>query len=219
MKNDKALDLSDQMELLIVESKLNLRSDINLAKKCLLNVIDEKMIEKDFITKSIAHRLYGEILAENHAASISEISKNHFEKAQNYLLKYAKFHNKGHLVPNLDDHEQLTQLSQSLSEEQEDDVDKKIKTSTCIFDTMAKYFDREYGSKCAYMNSLEYQKKKKNYERNQKTLDAMNADGKINKADPEVKKSYIMLMRSVKLDKEVFATAEKEKKNAARNAL
>lgn len=215
----ESIELSDQMELLIEESKLNLKTDVNLAKKCLFTVIEEKNIEKDFITKSTAHRLYGEILADNFAAKISEINDNHFQKAQNYLVKYAQFHQKSHLVPNLDDDKELSQFTQSLSNEHDDVVDRKIKTSTCIFDTVAKYFDREYVNKSAYMKSLDYLNKKKINERNVATLSAMNADGKIDKAEQEVKKSYITLRRSIQIDKEEFKATEKEKKNAAKNAL
>lgn len=218
MKSE-SIEVSDKMELLIEESKLNLKEDLNLAKKCLLSVIEEKKIELDFITKSCAHRLYGEILADNYAMTVSEISKKHFEVAQTYLLKYAQAHERAHLVPNLDNEEQLSQFSQSLTEELDDDIDRKIKSSTCIFDTMAKYFDREYVNKCAYMKSQEYENKKKIYDRNVANVAAMNSDGKIAKADPEVKKSYITLNRSIQIDKEEFKTFEKEKKTAARNAL
>jgi hypothetical protein len=219
MMKSEAMELGDQMELLIEESKLNLKTDVNLAKKCLETVIDEKKIERDFITKSTAHRIYGEILADNYAANISEISEKHFDKAQNYLVKYAQHHQKAHLVPQLDNEEQLTQFSQSLSEELDDDVNRKIKSSTCIFDTMAKYFDREYANKCAYIKSQEYQNKKKIHERNVATLTAMNSDGKIRKADPEIRKAFISLTKSCQIDKEEFKTTEREMKNAARNAL
>lgn len=215
----ESMELSDQMELLIEESKLNIKTDVNLAKKCLLMIIEEKKIEKDYITKSTAHRLYGEILADNYASNISDISDKHFETAKRYLMKYALQHQKAHLVPSLDDNDQLTQFSQTIFEEKSDDVNCKIKSSICIFDTMAKYFDREYVSKCAYTKSLEYQKKKSIYDRNQKLLDAMNLDGQIRAADNEVKKSYTTLNRSLQLDREEFKTTEKEKKNAARNAL
>lgn len=215
----ESLSVSDRMEILIEESKLSMHTDVNLAKKCLQKILEEKETENDFVLKSTANRLYGEILAENYSASISDINKNHFEKSLKYLNQYAKYHKKEYLIPNVDNIEQMTQLSQKLLEENDCEIDKKISDCTSIFDTTAKYFDREYINKCAYINSMEYTEKKKTCEKNQKIIDQMNRDGKLNMQNVEIKKAYAMLTRSTNLDIAEIKSTEAEKKLAAKNAL
>jgi hypothetical protein len=222
IKANESVTARDRMALLIEESKLNLKTDVNLAKKNLLRVIEDPDAKKDLVLMSNAHRLYGEILAENYSASISEINEKYFERSLTFLNKYAQQNNKSHLVPRLDSEEQLSQFSQRALEENgiedESEIDMNIKSCTSIFDTMAKYYDREFINKASYIKSEEFKQKKSLCERNRTLMHQISTRGDI-KQDPEVRRSYILLDRSIKLDEAEFASAEKERKNAAKNAL
>ena len=211
-------DVSDQMELSIEEAKLNAKINWKLAKKCLTTVIEDKQTEKDLVLKCKAHQLHGELLAENYASSTSDINKVNFKVAHKLLMKYAKYHNKEHLIPGLDNQEHFSQFSQALSEEVEDDVDSKIKSCTTLFDTIAKYFDRDYLEKFAYVNSLEYKEKKKILSRNKEKLDRMKADKK-EYGNQDFRKSLVILQRSVELDERELKETESEMKTAAKTAL
>lgn len=66
---------------------------------------------------------------------------------------------------------------------------------------------------------MEYTEKKKTCEKNQKIIDQMNRDGKLNMQNVEIKKAYAMLTRSTNLDIAEIKSTEAEKKLAAKNAL
>jgi hypothetical protein len=219
------LTFCHNMEILIEEAKLNMVNNVEMAKHCLIKVIDESEIERHYIIKSHAYRLYGEVLAENYALSIGDIEKKYFAKSLMFLEKYAKMHNMDHLIANLDDNDvELSQASQEIVQERAKDVEKNIRESSCVFDVIAKYHDREYVYKDNYIKSAEYKAKKKTYAQNKEKIGGLThllrtTDRKNEEHVREINKSLIVLKKSLTFDEAEMEAVEKERKNAAKNAL
>lgn len=221
IKNLENVSHIEQLECLLEEAKLNAKKIPDLAKECLGRIIENKQIESNYILKSKAYHLYGEILAENYTFEISDITKNYFDQSTAHIEKYARIHGKDHLVSKLDDKnpDQLSQGSDILlDEENDDDIELKIREASGVYDTIAKYHDRDYQFKRNYLTSEDFLKKKESYKKNVERYEAMKLS--MNKdTTSDVKKSYVVLQKSINMDKEEIDDAEKRKKSAARNAL
>lgn len=217
-KNLEGITNGHLMEVLIEDAKLHMKSNLNYAKDCLMKVINEKQAESDLILKSTAYHLYGEILAQSYSFNITEINEKYFEKSLAYLKKYAECHNKKYLLPNIDNDEEISRFSQNLlNNENESVIDAKIKSCAKIFDDIAKYFDREYIRKSTYMKSAEFISKKELLEKSNKNLEKMNRD--IRAQNEDIRKSYIILMKSTKLESQAIQEIENEKRIAAKTAI
>lgn len=210
------LSPTTKAEMLIQEAQLNFDTNMNLSKHCLKRVINDKEFVKEFMLKSTALRLYGEILAESHADDITTINAEYFKRSISYLESYAKHNKKSYLVANVD----KTELSQDVSQPQqldsEDVVSKQIKNNICVFDVVAKYFDREYISKSEYIASPDFQNKLKAITRNKKILEEIIK--RVSK-EPDLRKTYVIYKRNLEIDETEIKTAEKQMKAAAGNAI
>lgn len=218
IKTMENVSLSNKMEALLEEAKLNMTCQKELAKHCLMQVIEERDNQSDYIVKSNAYRLYGEILAENYSSCLIDIEKQYFSTSTNYLEKYANYHNKGHLVANFKE-TVIEQYSQVLDDEAETDVVLKIRSSAKIFDTIAKYYDREYEDKNKIINSIEFKKKKETYSKNMIRYQHLSVLSRNPASNQDIKKSLVVLKRSTDYDKQEIETAESEKKTAAKNCF
>ncbi|XP_070498847.1 serine/threonine-protein kinase ATM [Chironomus tepperi] len=212
-----------KLEVLLEEAKLNMNRNEKLAKTCLTEIINTHIKEEDAILLSTAHRLFGEILAENFSVDLSIITKNHFDISMSFLDSYARHYGKHYLVAKLDDDAEFNTFSQSLNEEKDDDdksraIESKIQDASCIYDTIARYNDREYEFKLSYITSPDFVQKKLTYTKNAERMKAMKVNYTKN-ADADFKKSYAILSKSTELDRIEIENAEKEKKLAARNAI
>lgn len=212
-----------KLEVLLEEAKLNMNRNEELAKNCLNEIIDTKIKEEDAILLSTAHRLFGEILAENFSEDLSKISKEHFDVSMSFLDNYATLHGKHYLVAKLDDDVEFNTFSQSLHEQRNDDeqgrlIQAKIHDASSIYDTVARYNDREYEFKLSYITSPDFIQKKSTYLKNAERMRSMKLNYNIT-GDADLRKSYIILSKSTELDKTEIDNAEKEKKLAARNAI
>ncbi|KAL7034827.1 hypothetical protein ACKWTF_008120 [Chironomus riparius] len=215
--------LPKKLEVLLEEAKLNMNKNEEMAKSCLSEIINIKIKDDDAILLSIAHRLYGEILAENFSDDLLVISTNYFDVSMTYLDNYARFHGKQYLVAKLDDDAAFNTFSQSLLTEKIDDeksrlIESKIYDASCIYDTVARYNDREYEFKLSYITSPDFIQKKNTYAKNVERLKPMKMSF-TKDADADFKKSYAILSKSTDLDRIEIENAEKEKKLAAKNAI
>lgn len=221
MRYSSELTVANEAELLIHEAKLNIKTNINLAKLCLKRVFEEKAFDKQHLLKSIAYRLYGEILAESHADEFSKINDNYFQKSIKNLEIYAKIHNKSNLVAKLD----YGQMSQELSESQfeaveaSDEIEKLINENACVFNIVAKYFDREYVSRGDYIDSPDFQNKLKAIEKNKVKQKALEESIKRDKLNKDLFRSGIIFAKSLKIDELEVKETYKQKKTAAGNAM
>lgn len=206
------------MEVLVEEAKLNMFDNKELAKSCLNQVINN--LETNLITQSTAHRLYGEILAENFSEDLSYILTNYLEQSMRFLEKYSEQHKKAYLIANLTNEVEMSQFSQAIQtaqEEKDSSVDAKIRQGSCIYETIARYNDREYEFKSSYITSSDFIQKKTTFAKNAERLKILAQ--KITGADADSRKSFVILKKSTELDKIEIENAEKEKKFAARNAI
>lgn len=204
-------------EMLIMEAQLNFKTNLKLAKHCLKSVIEEKEFDREHIPRSIAYRLYGEIQAENHADEIIKIDTEYFQKSINRLVKYAKDQNRQHLVAEVNCNE-MSQSSQAMTTDDED-VDKKIKKNICVFDILAKYYDREYISRCEYILSPDFKNKVNAYEKNNEKMKGFTKIYNADKTNREAGKSLVILTKSLGIDKLEIETAQAQKKIAAKMAM
>ena len=210
---------SIKAEMFIKEAQLNLKNNMKLAKHCLKRVLDEKEFETEFMFKSIAYRLFGEIQAENHADEIRKLRAEYFDKSIVYLEQYAKRYNKSHLVVAVDKSQPLQDFSQPMETDDADVVDQKIKENICVFDIVAKYFDREYISLSEYIISPEFQDKLKTIENNEKKKLAFEKMRSKNKTDKDASKSCIILTRSLEIDRKEVDAVQQQVKVAAKSAV
>lgn len=220
MRSLTNLTAYSKAEMLINEAQLTFKTNLNLAKHCLKRVIDEKEFEREYLMRSTAYRLYGEIIAKSHADD-GKVAQDHFKKSISYLEKYAKHYKKPHLVIDVtNDSSQATQdSSQPTTHEDDDTVDTKIKESICVFDIFAKYFDQEYISRSEYIVSPEFRNKLNTLERNKKKVEEFKKAISLDKNNIDIKKSYVVLNRSIKIDEEEIRNAQKQKKQAAGHAM
>lgn len=213
-----------KIEVLLEEAKLNINRNEELAKNCLNEIMKTKVKDEDVILLSTAYRLFGEMLAENFSEDFSVISKKYFDASMSCLDKFARTHGKQNLIPKLDDNAEFSLFSQSLTVEKpavEDDksrlIDSKIYDASCIYETIAKYSDREYNFKLAYITSPDFIQKKNTYNKNVERLKTMKISYPV--ADADFKKSFAILSKSTDLDRIEIENAEKEKKQAARTPI
>lgn len=210
----------NEMEVFLEDAKLNIETNVVLAKSCLEEIMDERNIDCDALVKSHAYRIYGEILAENYSCDIIEIGKKFFDKSMLYLERYAKCCNKSHLVAKLDINQPQSsqeESQQTVFEVVDNETESKIINAACIYDTIAKFYDREYEFKVAYLKSHDFKQKKESYGRNLKKAQQLAKE--IRTKSKDVQRSYHILNKSNDLDKQEIENAEKDKKYAARNAI
>lgn len=212
------LTATTKAEMLIKEAQLNLTSNMSLAKHCLKRVLDEKEFEAEFLLRSVAYRLFGELQAENHADDISKISDGYFAKSINLLEKYAKHHNKSHLVLDVT-YNELSQFSQPMPPESDDVVDKKIRENIGVFDIVAKYFDREYVARCAYLVSPDFLNKESAFESNNIKLRDLKKSFNADKSNKELGRSCAFFGRNLEIDEREIKAAHKQRKVAAGMAM
>ncbi|CRK98224.1 CLUMA_CG011587, isoform A [Clunio marinus] len=215
---------ANKAEMLVTEAQINLKSNMNLAKHSLKCVIEEKEFGKFPMLKCAALRMFGEILADNQADKVDVIVKNYFLRAIRTLEAYAEKHKMSHLIAFISTNQASEKSSQSLMSQDSDDhvdgkVEKIIKENISIFDTVAKYYDREYMEKCEYMNSADYQNKiealKKNIEKKEEFVKMLKHDSE----NKTIKHSKIIYERSIAIDETELGELKREKGNAACNAL
>lgn len=208
-----------EAEMLIKEAQLNFKTNMRLAKHSLSRVMEDDCFKSEHLLRSIAFRMYGQILAESHADEIEEINTNYFAKSIKQLEKYAKHHHKDHLVNDVTASEMSQGYSQPIPVEDEDLLDKKIRKNICVFDIVARYFDREYVYKCEYIASPDFVNKLKTYENNKKTVNQLTAMYKADKRNKELYKSLIIFQRSMEIDAKEIESTENQKKAAAGKAV
>lgn len=206
-------------EMLMKEAELNFNGNMKFAKNCLKRILDEKEFEQESLTRCVALRVHGEILAEHNAEEMKKIHKEYFLKSISYLERYARRHKKVHLVPDVDYSQVSQELSQEIRNNLGDKIDQKIKENVCVFDIVAKYHDREYISKSEYILSPDFQNKVKTLARNEEKLIKFSALFKNDKGNKDVHKSVIILERSIQIDKAEIESAEDLKKKAAGHAM
>lgn len=207
---------SSKAEILVKEAQLSFKTNLSLAKHCLKRVLEEPEFEREHLMRGVVHRLYGEILAENHTGDIQSIFIEHFDKSIKLLEKYAKHHNKSHLVADLT-YSQLSQdFSQPMTQESADVVDEQIKKSVCVFDIVAKYYDRQYVALCDYIDSPDFKNKKSTYENNKIKLANFEQERRNNR---DAQKSYIILKKTLEIDEVEIKESTKTRTKAANKAM
>ena len=134
MRSQEKLIPDLEAELLIEYSRMswNLK-DTNLAKQLLLQIIHDKEL-KDSLIKSKAYRLQGEYLAQNHAESIDKIHENYFLKSLACYEEFLRKNGKNDLLQ--------SEIASQCGDE--DEITVRMRKEMLIYETIAKYADREY---------------------------------------------------------------------------
>lgn len=211
--------LPRKMEVLLEEAKLNMNKNNELAKSCLTQVMENNQIKDDgdLIIQSSANRIYGEILAEDFAFELDEIKVKYFDKSVQYLEKYAMLHQRQYLIPKLDDDDELSQFSQAILQEDKDSlINAKIRQASCVYDTIAKYYDRQYVFQSSYISSSKFLEKKKTFAKNSERLKILKQT--CRNASEDSRRSFAILQRSNEIDRNAIENAEKEYRVASRTA-
>jgi serine-protein kinase ATM len=221
MRTLDKLTVTSKAELLIKEAHLSFKTNVNLAKHCLKCLQEDQEFDREYLLRSVAYRMYGEIMAESHADDIVNISNEYFKKSVSYLEKYAKHHDKSHLVADVTYNSQqvLSQQSQQMSQEDESIVDQKIKENICVFDIIAKYFDREYVARSEYIASPDFVNKIRTFDDNKKKHAEFERAANNNKSDKDLRRSCFILKKSLDIDDNEIKSVNKQKKQAAGNAM
>lgn len=219
MRASSELTKLNEAELLIHEAKLNVKSNTKLAKHCLNRVIEDNKFDKELIIKSIAYRLYGEILAESYADEISKIEDNYFRMSIKNLEIYANRHEKSHLVARVTNSQNYQDNSQTTSTEDGDAAEKAIRENICVFNIMARYFDREYVARSEYIDSPDFIKKLEAIEKNKKKLKGFKEIMAKDRKNKDIAKSHTIYLRSLEIDENEVTETNKQRKHAAAMAM
>lgn len=135
MKSHKNLIPDLEAQLLIEDSRVSWQlNDTNLAKQLLQKVINEPQF-KDLLIKSQAFRLHGEYLGQSHAETIDKINESYFMQSLKYLELYAQDNGKSNLI---------NTKTAGQHKEDKDESSLRMRKEFIIYETIAKYADREY---------------------------------------------------------------------------
>jgi ataxia telangiectasia mutated family protein len=188
-----------EVELTLQDAQISWHRNQRDLAKSLLRFVQKDKKSPDLLQRSEAFRIYGEYAAQSQDEDYDQIYKNYFDPSMRALDMYAKQSGNSELLNTASQRELNYSDPESI----------KILEYLPIFETIAKYYDRQYTQAFEYMESDAYKKRQENLERNSQVLKALeNEIQKIprnieNKAVLEDKhKTKIILKRNREIDEE-----------------
>lgn len=225
MRNLKNLTTSNKAELLLKEAQMNFKTNRMLAEHCLQQIMPKNTeFSRHILVRSIAYRLYGELMAEYNIENFDKIFSKYLNVSIIFLAEYAKTNKKSHLVVDVESSRSLSQSQNqnpqvSLNNDEDLKIEKKISENICIFEIIAKYHDREYVAKYEHIKSPFFQQLKRNLENNKLKLLKLEEARRKDPNNLELSRSEVVIKRSTRNDESDIKETQKSLKTSGRYAL
>lgn len=178
------------------------KADLSLAEV----LLKEASKSNDSVVKMTAYRKLGEYMSTSISNSSNKIFDDYFIKSVHTLENYAK------------SHDRFEDMKKGIYDD--DKIGENLKQNVIIYETIARYYDKEYTRVVNYINGTSYQEKKEMSRKLEASIHEMQE--KTKKDYPftnEEKATLKMLITNHKIDQKHFYQVQVDREKFAKESL